>query len=98
MVLSLGGVNLYGQGCVAIRGFSGGGTNNLGGNINIPQGSFQLQTGYRYFKSFRHFRGTHEEENRIEEGTEVINHSNFLDVSLSVDGDLLVLYIAHGKA
>lgn len=104
MVLSLGGVNLYGQGCVAIRGFSGGGTNNLGGNINIPQGSFQLQTGYRYFKSFRHFRGTHEEENRIEEGTEVINHSNFLDVSVSYGitdrlyGSLTLPFVYHTRS
>lgn len=83
MVLTFSSAQLYGQGCVAIRGFSGGGANNLGGNINLAPGSFQFQTGYRYFKSFRHFRGTHEEENRLEDGTEVINHSHFLDLSLN---------------
>lgn len=73
---------LKAQGCVAIRGLSSCGT-TLGGNVNLMKGEFLSQANFRYFKSFRHFRGATEEKNRIEEGTEVINHSYFLDLSLN---------------
>ena len=73
---------LQAQGCVAIRGMSGCG-GSMGGSINLTQGEFMALTGARYFKSFRHFRGHEQETNRIEEGTQVINHSAFLDLSLS---------------
>lgn len=71
-----------GQGCVAIRGGSSCGT-NLGGGANLMQGEFLLGAGFRYFESFRHFRGFEEEHNRIEDGTQVINDSYFLDLSLT---------------
>lgn len=74
--------NLNAQGCVAIRGNSSC-SGNFGNSANLMGGEFNIQTGYRYFKSFRHFRGDHEETNRVEDGTEVINHSNFLDLSIS---------------
>lgn len=70
---------LNGQGCVAIRG------NGCGGNLNafnLTQGEFNFQMGYRFFKSFRHFRGDHQETNRIADGTEVVNHSHFIDFSI----------------
>lgn len=104
MILTCSATKLYGQGCVAIRGFSSGGANNLRGNINLPKGSFQLQTGYRYFKSFRHFRGTHEETNRIEDGTQVINHSHFLDLSLTYGitdrlyGSVTLPFVYHNRS
>ena len=71
-----------GQGCVAIRGNSACG-GNFGGTLSLAAGEFNLQLGNRYFKSFRHFRGDHEEMNRLEDGTEVINKSYFLDLSLN---------------
>jgi len=74
--------NLKAQGCVAIRGNSSC-SGNFGNSANLMGGEFNIQTGYRYFKSFRHFRGDHEEANRVEDGTNVINHSNFLDLSIS---------------
>lgn len=74
--------NLKAQGCVAIRGNSSCST-SFGTSANLMGGEFNIQTGYRYFKSFRHFRGDHEESNRVEEGTEVINHSNFIDLSIN---------------
>ena len=72
----------HAQGCVAIRGMSSCGS-TLGGNVDLMKGEFLSQAGFRYFKSFRHFRGTTEEKYRIEEGTQVINHSYFLDLSLN---------------
>ncbi len=73
---------VYGQGCVAIRGNSACG-GSLGNTLNLNKGEFNVQAGYRHFKSFRHFRGDVEETHRLEEGTEVINKSTFLDFSLT---------------
>ncbi|SMD34075.1 Putative MetA-pathway of phenol degradation [Reichenbachiella faecimaris] len=70
------------QGCVAIRGFSGC-SSGLSNTFGTSKGEFFANTGFRYFKSFRHFRGNHEEKDRIENGTEVINKSYFLDISLT---------------
>lgn len=71
----------YSQGCVAIRQFSGIG--NAVGQLNVQsKGDWNLSTNYRYFKSFRHFRGTHEEPNRIEDNTEVINWSHGVDFNI----------------
>ncbi len=45
----------------------------------MQTGDIQIGVSYRYFKSFRHFRGTHEEPDRISNNTEVINHSHSWD-------------------
>ena len=68
------------QGCVAIRG-----TGTVCAKLNHTETEtkgWQLNTGYRYFKSFRHFRGNHEEKERLEQNTEVINWQHTLDVSV----------------
>lgn len=74
--------NIQAQGCVAIRGNSTCG-GSFGNTLNLNKGEFSAVMGFRHFKSFRHFRGDVEEKNRLEEGTEVINKSTFLDYSLS---------------
>ena len=71
-----------GQGCVAIRQFSGIG-NAVGQGNFLTKGDWNISTNYRYFRSFRHFRGTHEEPERVENGTEVINWSHGLDINIS---------------
>lgn len=73
---------LKAQGCVAIR--------STGSNLctlQHPEGGstykgWQLNMGYRYFKSFRHFVGTEEQKQRLEQHTEVINHQHTLDLSV----------------
>ena len=91
------------QGCVAIRGLSSCG-NTFGGNVNLMKGEFLSQAGFRYFKSFRHFRGSHEEKNRIEDGTQVINHSYFLDLSLNYGftdrlyGNIIIPMVYHRRS
>ncbi|MEZ4958679.1 MAG: transporter [Saprospiraceae bacterium] len=77
---------LAAQGCIAIRNMScstesTGLLSNPTGLLN--KGEFQVLMGYRHFKSFRHFRGTEEEANRVANGTEVINHFNSFDLGLS---------------
>jgi hypothetical protein len=44
---------------------------------------WQVTTGYRWQNSYRHFRGDHEETERIDEGTEVENALHLFDFSLS---------------
>jgi len=38
--------------------------------------AWQFSLNYRYFRSYKHFRGSEEEEERVEQGTEVINNDN----------------------
>jgi len=91
------------QGCVAIRGLSCSG-GHFGSSINTGKGEFLAQAGFRYFKSFRHFRGSHEEANRVKDGTEVINHSYFLDLSLSYGitnrlyGNAIIPFVYHNRS
>ncbi len=74
--------NLEAQGCVAIRHFSSCVGTSLESNLLNP-GDVQLGINYRYFKSFRHFRGTEEEPDRVANGSEVINHSHSWDFFLT---------------
>jgi len=67
-----------GQGCVAVR--STGGTCMLH-NDSAAKG-WQLTAATRYFRSYKHYRGSHEEKNRVEEHTEVINKQFSLDLTL----------------
>ncbi|MFM1767507.1 MAG: hypothetical protein RJA22_36 [Verrucomicrobiota bacterium] len=74
-----------GQGCVASRG-SGLSCLASGphvGEILPPKSGFQASVGYRWLHSDRHFRGDEEEEYRQEEGSEVINDSQFIDLTLT---------------
>ncbi len=77
-----GAQKIHAQGCVAIRQFSGMGNAVGQGNI-LEKGEWNISANYRYFKSFRHFRGTHEEPDRIENNTEVINWSHGMDFNVS---------------
>ncbi len=70
------------QGCVAIRHFSSCVGNNLENNL-LNTGDIQLGMNYRYFESFRHFRGTEEEPDRVSNNTEVINYSHSWDFFLT---------------
>ena len=70
------------QGCVAIRGFSSC-SGTIGNGFALMKGDVLLGGNFRHFKSFRHFRGDHEETNRVEDGTEVINKSSFIDLSVN---------------
>ncbi len=73
------------QGCVAARGAGlscAGNILHLGENLP-PESGWQFNVGYCYLKSDRHFTGSHEEEHRQREGSEVINRLQFTDFTLS---------------
>lgn len=71
------------QGCVAVRPMGCGGANPSGSSFLMNKGDVQAAILYRYFQSFRHFRGDSEEEERVENGTEVINDAHSIDLSLT---------------
>lgn len=78
------------QGCIAIRGggFCPTGLSLADPSLHTDAGRWQVSVGYRWLHSFRHFAGDEETRNaqgqtREEAGTEVINDSHFLDLSLS---------------
>ncbi|MDO9552396.1 hypothetical protein [Rhodonellum sp.] len=81
-ILIRSSTDTFAQGCVAIRQFSGIG-NAVGQGNAIEKGEWNISTNYRYFKSFRHFRGSHEEPDRITNNTEVINWSHGVDFNVS---------------
>lgn len=69
------------QGCVAIKG--SGSSCMLSHPENTDKAGWLFNTGFRYFKSFRHFSGKQENKDRIPQGTEVINHTLSADFSLT---------------
>lgn len=75
--------SLYAQGCVAIRHFSTCNAINDGSNVAFQEGQWQIGLAYRYFRSDRHYRGTHEEVDRQVNNTEVINYANSVDLNLT---------------
>lgn len=85
LMLSVCASRLDAQGCVAIRSESCSGNLITGSNDAsvLFGGDLIASVGYRYFKSFRHFRGSTEEANRVADGTQVINHFNGVDLGLT---------------
>jgi hypothetical protein len=103
LLLLITNMDVKAQGCVAIRGFSSC-SGSIGNNAFLMKGDLTIGANYRYFKSFRHFRGDHEETHRVEEGTEVINKSSLLDLSVNYGfserlfGTLTVPFIFHDRS
>jgi len=67
--------NAGAQGCVAIKGTAGS-----CGKPSDTKG-WELNLNNRYFKSYKHFVGTVEQKQRVDEGSNVINHSYELDIT-----------------
>jgi hypothetical protein len=63
------------QGCVAIKGTAG-----ICSRPSDAKG-WELNINNRYFKSYKHFVGTIEQKQRVEQGSNVINHSYEMDVT-----------------
>ena len=70
--------SLHAQGCVAIRGI--GGELCMNNSESIDTSSWSLTINTRYFKSYKHFVGLIEQKERVENKTEVINHSFSTDL------------------
>ena len=74
-----------GQGCVAVRPMGCAASDHMMSRSEglLEKGEWQVSGSYQYFRSFRHFRGGHEEANRVDDGTEVINLNHSTDLGLS---------------
>lgn len=70
------------QGCVAIRSTGGTVCALQHPGESDKQSKWQVNTNFRYFKSFRHFKGKEEQKERLKQNTEVINRSGSLDLTL----------------
>src|SRR5438128_657815 len=67
--------NVSAQGCVAIKGTAG-----ICSRPSDEKG-WEMNLNTRYFKSYKHFVGTVEQKQRVEEGSNVINHAFELDIT-----------------
>ncbi|MFL5739525.1 MAG: hypothetical protein ACJ75B_04865 [Flavisolibacter sp.] len=87
MLIIICTVNYYSvqaQGCVAIR--NNGGVCTMSGPHQEQDGNnkgWTFALNSRYFKSFRHFVGTDEQKQRVEQGTEVVNHVFSTELALT---------------
>ena len=75
ILCSLPAMKIYAQGCVAIKGTTG-----VCSRPSDAKG-WELNLNNRYFKSYKHFVGTEEQKERVEKGSNVINHSYELDIT-----------------
>jgi hypothetical protein len=72
---------VFAQGCVAVR--------NMASPVSVTfdsiqhASSWQLSFNYRYFHSYKHFKGDVEQTQRVEQGTNVINNDNSLVIGTS---------------
>ncbi len=75
--------NANAQGCVAIK--SNGGYCTMGGHHEAAgkKQDWVLSINNRYYKSYKHFVGDEEQKQRVDQGTQVINHANTTDFNLS---------------
>src|SRR5688500_2840820 len=75
----IAGHSAQAQGCVAVKNMPSHSLNF--GDENAKGWQFSLN--YRYFRSFRHFKGTEEQTERLVNNNEVINNDN--SIILGVD-------------
>jgi hypothetical protein len=69
----------YSQGCVAVKNM---GSCPLHYDSTFQKG-MQISLNYRYFRSYKHFVGREEQTERVEQGTEVINNDNSVNIALA---------------
>lgn len=77
----------FSQGCVAIKnmpctslpGFENGASDSVSSS-HTPK--WEVSLNYRYFRSYKHFVGSEEQKQRVEQGTEVINKAHSFDISV----------------
>src|SRR5690348_3351304 len=81
-ITTLASLQSNAQGCVAIRSNGGVCTMTAADGSHQPA-SWILGINSRYFRSFRHFVGKDEQEQRVEQGTEVINHTSSTEFGLT---------------
>ncbi|MES2004922.1 MAG: hypothetical protein V4450_10405 [Bacteroidota bacterium] len=70
------------QGCVAIK--SVGGLCSMDHNgVDTSNKKWLLNVNNRYYNSYKHFVGEEEQKQRVEAGTQVINHAYTMDIAVT---------------
>ncbi len=93
----------FSQGCVIARGGGGGAMVMQGDGFPEP-GDWQMSLAYRYFHSDRHFIGDEEQPQRQEQGTQVDNWSNFIDLTATYNFskrfsvNLTLPFVSHARS
>ncbi len=72
--------NGFAQGCVAVKNMSSC-SMNWGADQNYR--GWQFSANYRYFRSYKHFVGKEEQKQRVDQGTNVINNDNSINLGIS---------------
>ena len=80
LIIIVSNNQLQAQGCVAIRGVGG---MCMLSSSHADTTKWQLSINNRYFNSYKHFVGTDEQKQRVELGTQVINHAYTTDISIT---------------
>jgi hypothetical protein len=75
--------NVNAQGCVAIRSTGGLCSMAEHPDSTVSGGAWLFNSNSRYYRSYKHFVGNEEQKQRIELGTNVINHSYAQDLTLT---------------
>ena len=75
--------NSVAQGCVAVRHMSCAAPAGSADYFKQRTGHWQVSTGYRFFRSYKHFVGDEEQKQRVEAATNVINVSHALDLGIT---------------
>jgi hypothetical protein len=88
LLLAIGcSYHAYSQGCVAIRSTGGMCTMDhaemLAATETTIPSKWIFNANTRYFKSYKHFVGKEEQKQRVDNGTNVINHSFTLDAAIT---------------
>lgn len=81
-ILALSTNSGFSQGCIAVRSMSSA-NGNPSGSAFMHAGSFQFSSNYRFLHSYKHFVGTEEQKQRVDQGTEVINDQHSFDFGLT---------------
>ncbi|MBT1702011.1 transporter [Chryseosolibacter indicus] len=79
IALSFASLHASAQGCVAVKNMSSCSLEY----DSMPKRGWQFSLNYRYFRSFRHFKGKEEQKERLEKHTEVINNDNSIIAGIS---------------
>ena len=80
-LLAISITEVQAQGCVAIRSTGESYCSMQKKSVDSSKWTFSINN--RYFNSFRHFVGTAEQKQRVQQGSQVINHSFTSDLSIS---------------
>ena len=83
IVICSSAYKLQAQGCVAIK--SNGGYCTMSAHDHVMKDStpWTLSINDRFYRSYKHFVGAVEQKQRVDQGTQVINHANTTDLNLS---------------